>query len=93
VFDFFASDIKGSQDVVVSGQTFEHMEFFWAGLQRMERVLKPGGLLSVTEVIFDPHFQSRNTVQELAGAVGFREKECFGNRLAYTMNLEKPYET
>ena len=62
-------------------------------LKEIFEALKPNGLLSVTEVIFDPHFQSRNTVQELAEAVGFREKECFGNRLAYTMILEKPYET
>lgn len=60
------------------------------GLKEIFEVLKPSGLLSVTEVIFDPHFQSRGRVRELAGAIGFQEKECFGNRLAYTMNLEKP---
>lgn len=53
--------------------------------------LKPGGILSVTEIIFDPHFQSRDTVARLAGAVGFREKAFFGNRVAFTLNLEKPY--
>jgi 2-polyprenyl-3-methyl-5-hydroxy-6-metoxy-1,4-benzoquinol methylase len=62
-------------------------------LKEVFEALKPSGLLSVTEVIFDPHFQSRNTVRELAGAVGFQEKGCFGNRLAFTMNLEKPYDT
>jgi len=28
-------------------------------------------------------------VSRLAGAAGFREKAFFGNRLAYTLNLEK----
>ncbi len=33
-----------SYDVVVSGQAFEHMEFFWLTLEQIRRVLKPGGL-------------------------------------------------
>jgi len=61
-----------------------------AALKEIFQTLKPGGILSVTEIIFDPHFQSRGTVSRLAGAAGFREKAFFGNRLAYTLNLEKP---
>jgi ubiquinone/menaquinone biosynthesis C-methylase UbiE len=63
-----------------------------AALQEIFAALKPGGMLSVTEIIFDPHFQRRSTVTRLAGEVGFREQEFFGNRIAYTLNLEKPYE-
>jgi len=33
-----------SVDVVVSGQTFEHTEFFWETMREIARVLKPGGL-------------------------------------------------
>lgn len=36
---------SGSVDVVVSGQAFEHVEFFWLAWLEMERVLKPGGLI------------------------------------------------
>lgn len=32
-------------DVVISGQAFEHIEFFWVTFSEMVRVLKPGGLL------------------------------------------------
>jgi SAM-dependent methyltransferase len=32
-----------SVDVIVSGQTFEHIEFFWLTWQEMVRILKPGG--------------------------------------------------
>ena len=32
-----------SFDVVVSGQAFEHMEFFWLIIEEMYRILKPGG--------------------------------------------------
>ncbi len=60
-----------------------------AALQEIYQALKPGGILSVTEVIFDPHFQSRESVQRVAGRVGFREAGFFGKRLAYTMHFEE----
>ncbi len=37
-----------SYDAVISGQTFEHIEFFWCTLLEMQRILVPGGLLAVT---------------------------------------------
>ncbi len=51
--------------------------------------LAPGGILSVTEIVFDPHFQRRVTVAQLAGEAGFRELAFFGNAFAYTLNLLK----
>jgi SAM-dependent methyltransferase len=61
-----------------------------AGLTEIFAALKPSGLLSVTEIIFDPHFQSRQTVARLARAAGFREQAFHGNRIAFTLNLERP---
>ena len=40
-FDELASN---SVDVLVSGQTFEHVEFFWITMLEIARVLKPGAL-------------------------------------------------
>jgi SAM-dependent methyltransferase len=34
---------SGSIDLVVSGQAFEHVEFFWVSWLEMIRILKPGG--------------------------------------------------
>ena len=34
-------------DVVISGQTFEHIEFFWFTMEQIKRVLKPGGLCCI----------------------------------------------
>lgn len=34
-----------SADVIVSGQAFEHIEYFWLTWLEMARVLKPGGLI------------------------------------------------
>ncbi len=64
-----------------------------AALREIFDALKPGGILSVTEIIFDPHFQTRNTVARLARAVGFREKALHGSRVAFTLNLEKPHDS
>jgi ubiquinone/menaquinone biosynthesis C-methylase UbiE len=61
-----------------------------AALGEIFDALKPGGILSVTEIIFDPHYQARKTILRLASSVGLRENEFFGNRLAFTLNLEKP---
>jgi hypothetical protein len=35
---------SGSADVVISGQAFEHIEFFWLTMLEIARVLKPEGL-------------------------------------------------
>lgn len=61
-----------------------------SAMKELFNAMKPGGLLSVTEVIFDPHFQSQESVLKLAQDVGFKNKDFFGNRLAYTLHLEKP---
>lgn len=36
---------SGSLDVFVSGQAFEHIEFFWLTWLEMARTLKPGGMI------------------------------------------------
>ena len=36
-----------SYDVIISGQFFEHLEFFWLTMSQIERVLKPGGYICI----------------------------------------------
>ena len=59
-------------------------------LLELFNALKPGGILAIVEVIFDPHFQTRRTVTDLATSVGFREHAFFGHSLAYVMHFKKP---
>jgi len=61
-----------------------------AALRAIFAALKPGGILSITETLFDPHYQRRAEVERLARVVGFTEQAYFGNRLAYTLNLVRP---
>jgi ubiquinone/menaquinone biosynthesis C-methylase UbiE len=56
-------------------------------LGEIRRSLRPGGILSVTEVFPDPHCQPRNTVRRLAGQAGLQVRGSFGNRRAFTANL------
>ena len=61
-----------------------------AALRSIFAALKPGGVLSITEIVFDPHFQRRATVSELARNAGFEEQAFYGNRIAYTLHLRRP---
>ncbi len=61
-----------------------------AALREIGDALKPGGVLSVTETVFDPHYQTRGTVTRLAEAAGLLETAVYGNRAAYTMHLQRP---
>src|SRR6202022_432173 len=61
-----------------------------AAMPEIFQALKPGGLLSVTEVALDPHRQSAHEIRRLAKITGFMEQACFGNRLLFTINLIKP---
>lgn len=51
--------------------------------------LKPGGILSVTEFIADPHFQGRKKVIRWAQSIGFVVQTVFGNSISYTVNFVK----
>lgn len=54
------------------------------------KALKQGGILSITEVIPDPHYTSQKRVSALCRDVGFKETEKFGNWVAFTVNFMKP---
>jgi len=38
---------SGSADVVISGQAFEHIQYFWITMLEVARVLKPGGICCI----------------------------------------------
>lgn len=53
------------------------------------RLLKPGGILSVTELAGDPDKLTPAQVMELAESSGFKNSKEFGNRRNYTINFTK----
>jgi ubiquinone/menaquinone biosynthesis C-methylase UbiE len=61
-----------------------------AAVRELYAVLKPGGVLSVTEVFGDPDYRRPATVRREVEVTGFRLVERFGGFPGYTLNFEKP---
>lgn len=61
-----------------------------AALLEIFRSLTPGGILTVAEIAFDPHYQTQRTVSRLAASAGFRPGLYRGGWYGYSLNLQKP---
>ncbi|CAB5719152.1 Demethylmenaquinone methyltransferase [Delftia tsuruhatensis] len=61
-----------------------------AALADLFQSLRPGGLLAVAELVFDPHFQRRSTVERLAHDAGFAPHSFHGHAAAYLLVLQRP---
>jgi ubiquinone/menaquinone biosynthesis C-methylase UbiE len=59
-------------------------------LRSLWAVLKPGGILSITEMIIDPDYQPRHRVRRLAEDAGFQFDRSYGTPLMFTMNFRRP---
>ena len=46
IYNWFEVE-DNTYDVIISGQFFEHLEFFWITMSEIERVLKPGGYVCI----------------------------------------------
>lgn len=58
-------------------------------LKEIHRVLKPGGIVSMTEEFFDPDYPRRSTTIAWAEAAGFKIADSYGNWWCYTLNFRK----
>ena len=72
--------------VTVLGETPNKHE----ALTEIYNALKSGGILSVTEVIPDPHYTSQKKVRALCLEAGFEEMDFFGDWGAFSINFIKP---
>lgn len=61
-------------------------------LGELRRVLKPGGRLSVTEVLPDPDYLLRTEVINMAQRAGFELEEQRGSFFCYTLNFRSAGE-
>ena len=60
-----------------------------AALAEIYLALKPGGILSLTEALPDPHFQTQRAVRQMANRSGFMPGPIWKNPVAYTWHLVK----
>ncbi|MCJ7735316.1 MAG: class I SAM-dependent methyltransferase [Anaerolineales bacterium] len=58
-------------------------------MEEFHRVLKPGGLLSFSEILMDPDYPLKKTLINLAEPVGFQLKNQVGNFFTYTLVFDK----
>ncbi len=61
-----------------------------AALAQAYRALKPGGVLSITEMFGDPHYQTRSVVERLGLEAGFRLQSLRGGWWLFTADFIKP---
>jgi ubiquinone/menaquinone biosynthesis C-methylase UbiE len=61
-------------------------------LGEIRRILKPGGLLAVTEFLVDPDYALRSTTIKLVTGAGFSIDGAAGNLWNYTVRFRKPRE-
>jgi len=59
-------------------------------LLELARVLRPGGALSISEVVIDPDYTRKSTIIALGRQAGFEPIKERGNFLAYTINFRRP---
>lgn len=58
-----------------------------AALEEIRGALRSGGVLSVTEVLPDPHYQTLNRLRRVARQAGLRELRVVTGPVGYTINL------
>jgi ubiquinone/menaquinone biosynthesis C-methylase UbiE len=56
-------------------------------IRKIKDCLSPNGIVSITETVFDPHFQSRKKVISLMNNEGLVVKKSVGNCFAYTLHF------
>ena len=77
----------GSFDVAVLVTVLGEIPDKAAALREIRGALRADGVLSVTEVLPDPHYLSLARVRALAAEAGLRERQVFEGRVGYTVNL------
>ncbi|WP_456414007.1 methyltransferase domain-containing protein [Oceanithermus profundus] len=80
----------GSFDVAFLVAVLGELNDPLACLREVRRVLKPGGLLSITEQPGDPDFVPAERVRELAARAGFEPCESYGSGRNFTLNFRSP---
>jgi SAM-dependent methyltransferase len=69
--------------VAVLGEIPDRPQALW----ELRRVLRRGGVLSITETLTDPDYQLEDSVRDICRAVGFEPLDHVRGLLGYTMNF------
>ena len=83
----------GSIDLVYMVTVLPEIPDRARALREVRRVLKPGGILAVTELLPDPDYPWRSTTIKMCQREGFVLDGSFGNLWDYTVRFKKPLES
>lgn len=81
---------EGSVDVAFLVAVLGEIPDRPAALAELRRVLKPGGLLAISETLTDPDYQFVDSVRDVCRATGFEPVEHSRERLGYTLLFRRP---
>ena len=81
---------NGSLDLVYMVTVLQEIPDRNRALHEVKRVLKPGGILSVTELFPDPDYPWKSTTIKLGEGNGFVVDGVSGNFFNYTVRFKKP---
>jgi ubiquinone/menaquinone biosynthesis C-methylase UbiE len=81
---------EGGFDRVVLAMVLGEVRDRGAAVRELYAALKPGGVLSVTEIFGDPDYRRPSTVRREVEGAGFRLVGRFGGFPAYTLNFQRP---
>jgi len=80
----------GALDLVYMVTVLQEIPDRGKALREISRVLKPGGILAVTEFLPDPDYPWRSTVIKICQREGFVLDASLGNLWNYTVRFKKP---
>jgi len=80
----------GSVDLVYMVTVLQEIPDRGRALREIRRVLKPGGILAVSELLPDPDYPLRSTTIKICQREGFVLDAILGNLWNYTARFKKP---
>ena len=78
-----------SLDLVFMVTVFGEIPDHYKALKEIKRVLKPGGILAITELFLDPDYLLTSTVTKKGEEVGFVLEKISGSFWHYTIRFKK----
>jgi len=90
VGDVATMSLPGPFDIIFIALALGEIPDRVGTLRRCLQLLRPGGVLSITEMLPDPHFVPKRTARELAEHAGFQHLATHGSPLSFTANFVRP---
>ena len=82
---------ENSIDLVYMVTVLQEIPDRGRALREIKRVLKPDGILAVTELLPDPDYPLSSTTIKICQREGFVLEENLGNLWNYTVRFKKPF--